>query len=106
MKIVTNLNSQSISIQHIIIPPKSNYIWYNNELTFELNRKLYRLQSMGLIQVNEKEDEVVTTPPSIEEDKSKEIINENLTEDEVEELKAKGAKNQKTRKRNTRKKGE
>lgn len=106
MKIVTNLNNQSISIQHVVIPPKSSHTWYDNELTFELNRKLYRLQSMGLIQVNVKEDEVITAPPIIEEPKVEENINNNLTEDEIEELKAKGAKSTKSRKRNTRKKGE
>ena len=87
MKIVTNISRTDISIDRIVIPPKSSHNWMNDELTLKINRKLLKLQSMGIIQVSE-------------------IKEEELTEEEIDELKAKGAKGVKNKKKSTRKKGE
>lgn len=105
MKTVTNISRRDISIEHIVISPKSNHIWMNNELTLKLNRKLLKLQSMGIIQVYETEEEKINNTSSIKV-KEPEIKEEELTEEEIEELKAKGAKGVKNKKKSTRKKGE
>lgn len=105
MKIVTNISRIDISIDRIVIPPKSSHNWMNDELTLKINRKLLKLQSMGIIQVSEIKEEIADDASLIEV-KEPEIKEEELTEEEIEELKAKGAKGVKNKKKSTRKKGE
>lgn len=105
MKIVTNISRTDISIDRIVIPPKSSHNWMNDELTLKTNRKLLKLQSMGIIQVSEIKEEIADEASLIKV-KEPEIKEEELTEEEIEELKAKGAKGVKNKKKSTRKKGE
>ena len=104
MKIVTNITNKSISISRIIILPKNNHIWRDEEITFELSRKLLKLQSLGMIIVQDIEDTLFETPSIIVEEPKME--NTKNTKEEIEELKAKGAKGVKNKKKSTRKKGE
>lgn len=104
MKIVTNISRTDISIDRIVIPPKSSHNWMNDELTLKTNRKLLKLQSMGIIQVSEIKEEIADEASLIKVKEPE--IKEELTEEEIEELKAKGAKGVKNKKKSTRKKGE
>jgi len=98
---VINIGKQAISLDHITINPRDNHTWLNSEIYFSLRRKIIKLRSMGLIQIEEYSDlsdltieEIPTEEPIIEEIKIEE------PEPIIEE------KPKQTRKRNTKKKSQ
>lgn len=71
---VINIGNQAISLDHITINPKDNHTWLNSEIYFSLRRKIIKLRSMGLIQIEEYSDlsdltieEIPAEKPIIEE---------------------------------------
>ena len=102
---VINIGTQAISLDRITINPKDSHTWLNSEVSFSLRRKIIRLMSMGLIQVEESPDISVTLP--IENNEPEEIKEEPIIEEvETEEVKPEIKETSKPKRKNTRKKSQ
>lgn len=89
---VTNISSQSISLDHITINPKESYTWLNSVVYFSLRRNIIRLRGMGLIQVEEYSnlsDQTITSESS-----------QKVVEDIKEDVKPKRKTNSKKKSQN------